>query len=190
MIIDIMLVVFALAGFYLGYTRGIAGTLLVIAGYVVALLLTLKLSPLLAEFMIRTVKAGKLFALIFGTIITLVVLIFVVHRLARRTGDYLTKHKPPSVSKISGGMLMVFVAVFFYTLVLWTLDTIHMIGEKARSSSLSFATLIAVPTGAKQTAELTKPLFLEYWHLMEDTIKEQQEKEQQQKEQQPEPKPL
>ena len=33
---------FAIAGFWVGYTRGIAGTLLVVAGYVIALLITLK----------------------------------------------------------------------------------------------------------------------------------------------------
>ena len=84
MIIDIVLVVFALTGFWLGYTKGIVRTLVMVAAYTVAVLVTLKISPWLMEFLVKTFPIGKVFALIFGTIASLVSLIFVVHWVAKK----------------------------------------------------------------------------------------------------------
>lgn len=50
MIIDIALLLFALAGFWVGYTKGIVSTLFSILGYIIALLITLKISPGLQIF--------------------------------------------------------------------------------------------------------------------------------------------
>lgn len=173
MIIDILLILFVIAGFWLGYTRGIAGTLLVVAGYILAVLITLEITPWLVRFLIHNLHLEPLFALIFSTLLVLILLIFLVHVLARRIGHYFTKSKPPAVSKIFGGLLLVLVFASFYSLVVFTLNHFHMVGEKARQSSMTYPTLIAVPQGAKTVAEKTKPVFSDYGKLMEETVHQQ-----------------
>lgn len=175
MIIDIILIMFAIAGFWVGYTRGIAGTLLVVAGYVIALLITLKITPWLVGFLVRTINLEKVLALIFGTILVLVLFIFLVHFLARRIDHYFTKTKPPAVSKVFGGLVLCLVFMVFYGLVVNTLNSFRMVGEKARQSSISYFTLIAVPGSAKKMAEKTRPIFNGYWKLIDETIQHRQQ---------------
>ncbi len=173
MIIDILLILFIIGGFWLGYTRGIAGTLMVVAGYILVVLITLEITPWLVRFLIRNLHLEPIFALIFGTLAVLILLIFLVHKLAVRISQYFTKSKPPAVSKIFGGLVLVLVFAAFYSLVVFTLNHFHMVGEKARQTSMSYPTLIAIPTGAKTVAAKTKPIFDDFGKLMEETTHEQ-----------------
>ena len=172
MIIDIVLVLFAIAGFYLGYTKGIVRTLIMVAAYTAAVMLTLKISPWLMDFLTGTFNMAKVFALIFGTIAILVALIFLVHWIARRVEDSFKKGKLSGSDKILGGIIMLCVGIIFYSMVLWPINQFHMIGEKSKQSSLSYKTLEAMPLKAKALAEATKPLFSRFWQLMEETIQE------------------
>jgi membrane protein required for colicin V production len=54
MVIDILLLVFAAASFWLGYSKGIVSTLFSILGYLIALLITLLFSPWLAGLLIKS----------------------------------------------------------------------------------------------------------------------------------------
>lgn len=177
MIIDIVLVLFAIGGFYLGYTKGIVRTLIMVAAYTAAVMLTLKISPWLMDFLTSTVKMGKVFALIFGTIAILVLLIFLIHWAAKRIDASFKKGKLAGWDKILGGTIMLCVGIIFYSMLLWPLNQFKMVGEKSKASSLSYPTMEAIPMKAKTLAEKSKPLFRSFWQLMEETIRETSAKE-------------
>jgi len=177
MIIDIVLLVFALTGFWLGYTKGIVRTLVMVAAYTFAVLVTLKISPLLMEFLSKTLPIGKVFALIFGTIAILVTLIFLVHWIAKKIDTSFQKGKLSGSDKIIGGIIMLIVGVLFYSMVLWPINQFEMIGEKSKASSISYKTLETIPLKTRTFVEGFKPLFSHFWQVMEETIQEAQEKE-------------
>ena len=93
MIIDIALLLFALAGFWVGYTKGIVSTLFSILGYIIALLITLKISPWFTDFLISSFNIEKMFALVFGTLFILIVLIFLIRALLKKVTTYLEQSK-------------------------------------------------------------------------------------------------
>lgn len=177
MIIDIVLVVFALTGFWLGYTKGIVRTLVMVAAYTVAVLVTLKISPWLMEFLVKTFPIGKVFALIFGTIASLVSLIFVVHWVAKKIDTSFQKGRLSGSDKIIGGIIMLIVGVLFYSMMLWPLNQFEMIGEKSKTSSVSYKTLETIPLKTRTFVEGFKPLFNHFWEVMDETIQEAQQKE-------------
>lgn len=177
MIIDIVLLIFALTGFWLGYTKGIVRTLVMIAAYTIAVLVTLKISPLLMEFLTNSFNIGKVFSLIFGTIAILVSLIFAIHWIAKKVDTSFQKGKLSGSDKIIGGFIMLIVGVLFYSMVLWPINQFEMIGEKSKTSSISYKTLEAIPLKTRTFVEGFKPLFSHFWELMEETIREAQKKE-------------
>jgi hypothetical protein len=91
MIIDIGLILFAGAGFWLGYTKGLGQVLFVVVFYTIALLLTLALSPWIMDLIIRWFKADRMFALIFGSIFTMIILVFLLHWMLKSVEKYLKK---------------------------------------------------------------------------------------------------
>jgi membrane protein required for colicin V production len=176
MIIDIVLLVFALTGFWLGYTKGVVRTLVMVAAYTVAVLVTLKISPWLMEFLSKTLPIGKVFALIFGTIAILVSLIFLIHWIAKKVDTSFQKGKLSGSDKIIGGVIMLIVGVLFYSMLLWPINQFNMIGEKAKASSMSYKTLETIPLKTRTFVEGFKPLFNHFWEVMENTIQEAQTK--------------
>lgn len=174
MIIDIVLVIFALTGFWLGYTKGVVRTLVMVAAYTVAVLVTLKISPWLMEFLTNTFPIGKVFALIFGTIGILVSLIFLIHWVAKKLDTSFQKGKLSGSDKIFGGIIMLVVGVLFYSMLLWPINQFGMIGEKSKASSFTYKTLETIPLKTRTFVEGFKPLFRQFWELMEETIQEAQ----------------
>lgn len=91
MILDIALLLLAIAGFWLGYTKGLARTLFSVLKYAIAVLLTLVLAPWIMSLMINWFNADKMFALIFGTIFTMIGMIFLIQWLFKSVEKYLKK---------------------------------------------------------------------------------------------------
>jgi uncharacterized membrane protein required for colicin V production len=176
MIIDIALLIFALAGFWWGYTRGVLSTLILVPAYFIALLVTLKISPWLMDFVTGSFNIGKMFALIFGTIAILVTLIFLIHWLFRRGETSFKKGKLSGSSKILGGIVMLLVGMLFYSMVLWPLNQFGMIGQKSKETSITYKTIEAVPVKADVMIKKFQPVFKRYWELMEQIIQENKEK--------------
>lgn len=172
MVIDILLILFALTGFWLGYTKGIVGTLISVASYVAAVLLTLLISPWVMELMIRTLKTERMFALIFGTIGVFILLTFLIRWVVKSLGKRMEKGKLSTLSKVLGGILMVFAGVILYSFILLALDQLNMLGTKMKETSISYSFIEEIPGKARAVIEEFKPLFRRYWELMQETIHE------------------
>jgi len=172
MIIDIILLLFIIAGFWLGYVRGIIRTLIMIPAYIGALLLTLKISPWFAGFLSSTFSIDKLFALIFGPLGLLFLFFFLIPYIPKRISSSLKKGNLTTPNKIFGGLIMTALAILFYSLLLWPINQFGMIGSKAKETSMSYSTLVSIPEKSRSFFEKFKPLFSRYWQLMEETIDE------------------
>ena len=179
MIIDILLVLFALAGFWLGYSKGLARTLFSIAGYAIAFFATLKLSPWMMDLMISWLKAGKMFALVFGTLLTLFLLILLITWLLKSVENYLKNSRFGGMSKVGGGFVMMMAGILVYGFVFWLITQFGWIGEKTKSTSYTYTLVSKIPSQTGAFIEEFKPLFRRYWELTQETIQETraQEKE-------------
>lgn len=172
MVIDILLIIFCIAGFWWGYTKGIAAALLHIVVYLVALLLSLKISPWLAEFLHRSLPIGKLFALIFGTIGVFFLLCFLLNYLVKRLDTYFQKTKLGTFNKVLGGVVMLLFSILIYGLLLGSINQLDVVNEKTKEASISYPILKPMPGYAFAVIEKLKPLFSQYWEIMKETMHE------------------
>jgi uncharacterized membrane protein required for colicin V production len=172
MIIDIGLVLFAGAGFWLGYTKGLVRTLFFVVFYTIALLLTLALSPWMMDLIIRWFNADKMFALIFGTIFTMVILVVLLHWMLKSVEKYLKKSRFGAYSKSFGGVVMMLVAMTVYSFLIWAIVGFGWMNITVKNKSYAYPVLEQVPIKTKSFIEEFKPLFSRYWDLMEKTVHE------------------
>jgi membrane protein required for colicin V production len=173
MIIDILLVIFAATGFWLGYTRGIVGTLFSIVSYVIALLLTLAFSPWFVEFLIKGFKMNPTLALILGTISFLFLMMFLIRLAFKRVEKYLNKGKLNTFNKISAGILMMFLSILIFSFLLLPIIQFKVLGEKTLQSSVSLPSLEVISQKTRNVIEELKPLFRRYWDLMQRANEQQ-----------------
>ncbi len=172
MIIDILLVLFAIGGFWLGYAKGLARTLFNIAGYTIALFVTLWITPSVMSLMIRWFGAGKMFALVFGTLLCLILLILLITWLLRSVETYLKNSKFGSASKVGGGIVMMLVGIIVYGFVFWLITQFGWIGPKTTVKSYTYSVVSKIPTETGAFIGQFKPLFRRYWELTQQTIEE------------------
>lgn len=176
MVIDVLLVLFSIAGFWLGYTRGLIRTLFSVACYFIALILTLILSPYMMDLIIKVFKAGKVFALIFGTIFVMIVLIFLINWALKSVENYLKRTRIGAAGKMIGGILMMLLSMMVCAYFVYALVQLDWIGDKAKEKSHSYPVLEQVPVKTRVVISELKPFFRRYWELMENTIAEEKEK--------------
>ena len=176
MIIDIILLILLISGFWWGFTRGTFRALIMIVAYLVALLLTLKISPWMTGFLSSAFKIGKITVLIFGTLFLFILLIFLIHFIANRINKSIQQGNLNRANKIFGGIIMTFIVFLLFSFLLWPINKFGMISEQAKASSKSYSILMSVPEKSKSFLENFKPLFNRYWQLMEETIEENKTK--------------
>ncbi len=172
--IDLLLLVFVIAGFWLGYTKGIVVTLFSVLSYVVTFLITITFSPWLSGLLIRLFHMNHLLALALGTLIFFIAAIFLFKWLGKRVEIFFKKGKSGRFAKVLGGIVMMFVGIIFYSFLLWLINSFGLIGEKLKLASIGYETLEAIPTKARAIVEEFKPLFRRYWELMQESIRERQ----------------
>ena len=116
MYIDIVFILFALYGFWVGYRKGLIRTLFSLLSFVVGLLLTLKLSPYVIEFIESVFNADRLIALIVGLFLTMFITMGLIKWIGKSIEKMLQKAKLGTFNKIQGGIILAFLMMVTYTL--------------------------------------------------------------------------
>ncbi len=174
MLIDIILIIFIITGFWWGYTRGLGRVLLHIALYIPAVVITLLTAPWLADFLSAVFPMGKLFALIFGTIGLFLLISFILFRLTRRLDQKLGVKKVIGRNNIPAGIIMILFSILIYGLLLGAMETSGILNKEIKEASISYPVLKPIPVYAGKTIEISKPIFSKYWQLLQETVQESQ----------------
>lgn len=170
MAIDIILGLFIIAGFWLGYSKGIVATLFSVLEYIVALLITLGFSPYLSGFLTGTLKMDRMVALILSTFAFFLAALFLIKWLTKKIEASLKKGKLSGSTKILGGIVMMLVSVFVYSVILWLGNYYGLINEKIKLASYTYPTLEEIPAISKTLILDLKPIFQRYWELIQDSV--------------------
>lgn len=170
MYIDIVLVLFALYGFWVGFRKGFIRTLFSLLLVVVGLLLTLKLSPWVVEFIRAQIQVDKLISLLVGVILCYVVIKVILRIIGKSVDKMLRKAKLNILSKLLGGILLAFLMILSYSVIIWFLDQTQLISDHQRLASKTYAYLTEVPAKLQAFLLEFKPLFEDFWKMLEEVI--------------------
>lgn len=170
MVIDIMLIIFAVVSFWLGYTKGIVATLFSILEWVVASLLTIALSPYLSGMLIRLFNMKPMLALLLGTFVFFLILIYLIKWLTKKMEASLKKGKLSGSTKILGGIVMMIVGILFYSVFIWLANYYGLINEKTEMASFTYKTLNVISSAMNSLVTDLKPVFQRYWELIQNSV--------------------
>ena len=174
MLIDIILIIFIISGFWWGYTHGLGRVLLNIVLYIPAIIITLLTAPWLADFLSSVLPMGKLFALLFGTIGLFILYSFILFRLTKALDKKLGAKKVIGRNNIPAGIIMLLFSILIYGLLLGALDATRWLNNDIKQTSVSYPALKSIPIQAGKVVEISKPVFKNYWQLLQETVKESQ----------------
>ena len=164
MYIDIICGIVIALGFYIGYTRGIIRSFFAIVSILVAILASLKLSVFVIEGLEHTFSWDPRILVVLGFVITFILVLIIVRWLGRLIEGLFKNLKINFLNKLAGGVLFSIILTIFYSGGLYFLDSINVLGEQTKISSLSYPTLKTLPEKSKNTVLKMKPAFDAFWN--------------------------
>ena len=168
--IDVGFLIFLSYGFYLGYSKGILKTVFAIISILVAVLLSMKLSPIFIDIVERFLKLGPQISLILGFVLCFIAILFIVRLIGKSAEKLLKAVKLNFINKIVGGVLMAILFVISYSAILWFLNESNLLSEEQKEQSITYEQLEPIPAQARGTIAKLKPAFQSFWEKSTNAI--------------------
>ena len=163
MIIDIAAGLAFLLGFIRGYMKGIIGTIFAILAFVLAIISTLKLSPLFITALDGLMPNAPKLAYILGFLGTFFLVFVIITFIGKRVEGLFKKVRLNFINKLAGGIVTSLFFVLIFSTVLWFMNEARLIGEVQKDQSITYYQLEPIPEMAKEQFATLKPVFQEFW---------------------------
>jgi len=112
MILDLIAALLITYGFYRGYSNGLIDTIVDTLSILVGLVVALKFSPLLINYLQKVVNLNPAIEFILGFLIVFFTVMLLLRFIADRMEDLLRAIKINFINQIAGGLLLGFVFAF------------------------------------------------------------------------------
>lgn len=170
MAIDIIAVLVAIYGFYLGYTKGIIKTIFGIVSIFIGLLAALKLSPYLVQVLEKASGSNSPLLFLLGFALTFVLTLFLIRFLGNRFEDLLKAIKINFFNQVLGGAALSLLFLVLFSYGIWFTDQVKIIPEATKQTSYTYTALQTLPEKSRAVFGLIKPLFREFADKTKETI--------------------
>ncbi len=162
MVIDIVFLVFALWGFYLGFSRGIIQTVFTILSVIFGLMVAFRFGPTVTDFLESTLSDNALM-FIAGFLITFVLTMVIIRTFARLLEGALESANINFINQIIGGIFMASLTILLYSILLWFGDRSHLIQPEAKEGSMTYAYLETYPEQVWAWGGKARPILEDFW---------------------------
>ena len=170
MFIDLVAVLLLLYGFYVGYTRGIIKTIFALISIMIGILAAVKLSPFAIALIQNAINIHPGLAFVLGFALTFILILIIIRFLGKKLEDILKFARINFINKLLGGGIMAILFMIFYSYALWGIDSLQLISDNNKESSVSYAYLEALPQKTEDTVAKFRPYFQEFWEKMVETF--------------------
>ncbi len=181
MAIDIILIIFATWGFYIGYSRGIIKTIFAILSILFGLLAALRFAPAASDFLQAVFKSNNPLLFIGGFLLAFGLTMLLIRMFAKGLESILKTARINIINKLLGGVLIAGILTIVYSSILWFVVSAKIMNaETAAYDSITYPYLIELPGQVSTQAKNLKPVFVEFWERsveMMDTLQKMSEKE-------------
>ncbi|HMQ05691.1 MAG TPA: CvpA family protein [Saprospiraceae bacterium] len=171
MTLDIMAILVISYGAYVGYTRGIIRTVFDTVSIVLAVVITMKFSPIAIDIVYSITKFPPAISFITGVVITFIGVMMLVRFVGKRIEGVLKFVHLNFFNKIAGAILQgLFFALILSFIILFA-ERIDLLRDSTKKGSLSYSVLRPLPDHAGKIFDKMKPAFTDLWdksvHAME-----------------------
>ena len=162
MAIDLIFVVLAAWGFYLGFSRGIIKTIFTILSVVFGLMMAFRFGPTVTGTLESLFSENPLM-FIAGFLLTFVGTMFIIRFLASSLEGVLESANINFINQIIGGFFVSALIVLVFSMILWFGDKSHLVGESTKEESVTYSYLEKYPQKVWALSAKAKPIFEDFW---------------------------
>ena len=162
MAIDIILVIFTIYGFWVGFSRGIIGTVFTVLSYVFGVLAAMKLSPSVTRLLEEQFYASP-FMFIAGFLLTFIGTMMLLRFIGRSLEGVLKSVNINIVNQIVGGTFSAAFMILIFSVLMSFAEASKLVDNKTMETSMSYPYVKQFPKQMKVVYEKAKPVFLTFW---------------------------
>ena len=170
MILDLIAALLITYAFYRGYSNGLINTVVDTLSILVGLVIALKFSPLLINYLQNVVNLNAAVEFILGFLIVFFAVMLVLRFIGDKMEDLLKAVKVNFINQLAGGILLGFVAAFLLGLFLLLLTNLKILNTDYANQSTLYDYLIQISQEGSWVVEAFKDLFAEFWTKFTSTI--------------------
>ncbi len=170
MVLDIMFIIFGVAGFAMGFSRGIISTVFTIFSYFFGVMVAIKFSEGMTKFLQTTFNDDSSLYYIAGLLLSFVLAMFLIRMIARGLEGILKAGNVNMINQLFGGALLSAVMIVFYSFLAQFGNEAKMIEEKTKRESITYQYVEIIPAKALEGVGVVTPLFKEMWNNTMDVL--------------------
>lgn len=170
MVIDIICVIFAAYGFYLGFSKGIISTVFTVLSVFMGIIAGIKFAPAMTEFLENILGKESPLMFVAGICLSFVLTMIFIRMIARGLEGVLESANINVINQFAGGVLLAGIMVLFYSVLVWAGMKSHVIDDRTKAESFSYKYLKPFPGQAYAVAVKLKPAFDEFWDYSLDVM--------------------
>lgn len=179
MIIDIVLALLVTYGFYTGFNRGLIDTFFDAISIVLGILVSIKLSYVLIDFVERILpNVSRQVAYLIGLILTFFLVMILIRFIGNKIEGIFKFANVNIVNKVAGGALKAFILSTIFSFVILLVGKMGALPDDAISQSRTYKLIEPFPKYAEAGFNKVKPYFQEFWERTMEVIDDAKELEQ------------
>ena len=163
MAIDIIFLAVFAYGFWVGYSRGIIGTVFNFAAYIFGFVLAFKITPTTTNILESLFHSDNPSMFLAAFVVNLVFIMFVLRQAARGMESAFQAVYLGVINQTLGGVLMASFGIVIYSILIWFLVQVRFLNDLTLTESKSYPFLKDLPPKAKAVALRAKPFAEDIW---------------------------
>ena len=163
MMLDIIAALVIAYGAYVGFSRGIIKTVFDTLSILIAIVASLKLSPIVINIVDNTFNTAPSVSFIIGIVLTFIIVMALVRFIGRKLEHLFRSANLNIVNKIAGAAFQGLFFALLLSLLLWLGDRLNLIKESTKKESVSYTLLEPLPEKSQAIFEKVKPVFQDFW---------------------------
>jgi membrane protein required for colicin V production len=163
MAIDLLFLIAAGYGFFIGYSRGIVQTIFTALAYLFGLMAAFKFAPIVTDILVSLFNNDSALMVLVGFTVTFFVTILIIRLISNGIEELLEVAHVNIVNQFAGGLLMASFIVLIYSVLVWFADEARLIEDKTKEQSISYNFLKSYPMKAKKVGVAFMPIFQNFW---------------------------
>jgi len=172
MAIDLLFLVFAGWGFYLGFNRGIIKTVFTILSYTLGFTAAVKFAPPMTKFLESLFNYDNPLMFLVGFIISFILIMLAIRSLANVLEKTLETANINIINKVIGGGVLAGLMILLYSVLLDLAVDSKTISPSTLRDSNAYPLLEQYPAQVWKIAEALKPTFQDFWDHSLDFLDE------------------
>ena len=170
MLLDIIFALILVYGLYLGYTRGIIQSAFAVISVLIAILASMKLSPIMIAILEKYLSWDPRILVVLGFALTFLFVMVGIRLIGKSLENLMKGLKINTINQIAGALVMggLFTIIFAWFLAL--LVTLNLMGERTREQSITWPFLSEVPEKSRDLAQSLEPIFQGFWDKVTEAM--------------------